>query len=320
MTRKEGLLLVNLGTPEDTSAKSVRRYLNEFLSDPRIIDMPQVLWRPLLYGVISPLRAPASAKKYRTVWHPEGSPLMVHTKNLAAKVQELLPDYDVKIAMRYGQPSIQKQVKQMVTHGVESITVIPLFPQYSSTTTASVMDEVWRALGNHRRVPELRFVRDYPDHPEYLDALAETVRDSFEKNGKPDVLVLSYHGIPERFVSKHGDDYPEQCQATTAGLVERLGLDEDDYIVTYQSKFGPGEWIGPATIDTVEALGKQGVEHIQVIAPGFVADCLETLEELDMLNRETYLAAGGSTFHYIPALNDHSGLARALADLAENEQ
>ena len=320
MTRKEGLLLVNLGTPEDTSAKSVRRYLNEFLSDPRIIDMPQVLWRPLLYGVISPLRAPASAKKYRTVWHPEGSPLMVHTKNLAAKVEELLPDYDVKIAMRYGQPSIQKQVKQMVTHGVKSITVIPLFPQYSSTTTASVMDEVWRALGNHRRVPELRIVRDYPDHPEYLDALAETVRDSFEKNGKPDVLVLSYHGIPERFVSKHGDDYPEQCQATTAGLVERLGLDEDDYIVTYQSKFGPGEWIGPATIDTVEDLGKQGVEHIQVIAPGFVADCLETLEELDMLNRETYLAAGGSTFHYIPALNDHSGLARALADLAENEQ
>lgn len=245
---------------------------------------------------------------------------MVHTKNLAAKVEELLPDYDVKIAMRYGQPSIQKQVKQMVTHGVKSITVIPLFPQYSSTTTASVMDEVWRALGNHRRVPELRIVRDYPDHPEYLDALAETVRDSFEKNGKPDVLVLSYHGIPERFVSKHGDDYPEQCQATTAGLVERLGLDEDDYIVTYQSKFGPGEWIGPATIDTVEDLGKQGVEHIQVIAPGFVADCLETLEELDMLNRETYLAAGGSTFHYIPALNDHSGLARALADLAENEQ
>ncbi len=316
MSNKPGLLLVNLGTPDAPTPGSVRRYLNEFLSDPRVIDMPAAFWRPLLYGLITPFRAPASAKKYDSIWMREGSPLRIHTDNLAKKVQALLPEYDVVPAMRYGQPSISGQLARLIEEGADSITIIPMFPQYSSTTSASVMDEVWRSLREHRRVPHTRVVRSFPDHSGYLDALAASVETSFASNGKPDVLVLSYHGIPERYATAGGDDYPAECEATTAGLVERLDLKTDEYIHTYQSKFGPGKWLGPATITTVKQLGEQNVEHIQMVAPAFTADCLETLEELDMLNRETYLEAGGKTFHYIPALNDGHEFAQAIATIA----
>ncbi len=313
-----GLLLVNLGSPSEPNAGSVRRFLNEFLGDKRVIGIPRALWIPLLYGIISPFRAPASAKKYRTVWTDQGSPLLVNTELLSHKVATLLPDMTVKMAMRYGEPSIRSQMAGMIEEGIKEIIVVPLFPQYSSTTTASVMDEVWNSLRAHRGVPHVRTIRDFADDPDYLDALAATVKRSFEQNGKPDVLVLSYHGIPSRYAAE-GDDYPARCELTTAGLVERLGLDEDDYIHTYQSKFGPGEWLGPATIDTVAELGKRG-GHIQIIAPAFTADCLETLEELDQLNHETFIEAGGTEFRYIPALNGNDAFAASIKKLVEAVQ
>lgn len=316
VSEKQALLLVNLGSPAQPTARHVRRFLNEFLSDPRVVDVPKAVWNPLLKCVISPLRAPASAKKYRTVWFDDGSPLIIHTENLTAKVAELLPSHTVSMAMRYGQPSIRSKIAELVEAGVDHITVLPLFPQYSSTTTASVFDEVADALRGHRRVPVVTFVRDFAEDDAYLDALAASVQKFFDTSGKPDVLVLSYHGIPEHYATA-GDDYPARCEATTAGLVARLGLSDDEYSHTYQSKFGPRAWLGPATIDHMAELAQRGVEHVQVVAPAFTADCLETLEELDQLNRETFLEAGGKKFAYIPALNDDDAFASAIARLAE---
>ncbi|QAA21511.1 ferrochelatase [Sporolactobacillus terrae] len=311
---KTAVLLVNLGTPEAADTQSVRRYLAQFLSDPRVIDLPHWKWLPILHGIILRVRPRRSAKLYKLIWTEEGSPLILHARRQQAALQERLSEtgIDVVLAMSYGRPGLGDILDQLHRQKVRRLLVLPLYPQYSSTTVGSVWDGVQRSLTGWRDVPELLFIRDYPVHPDYIAALVARVRHYVANHGKPDRLLLSYHGIPVRY-AEAGDDYPERCRLTTEQLKRRL----PDLAITqaFQSKFGREEWLTPATIDTVRQLGRQGVRHVAVIAPGFSADCLETLQELKQENARAFYEAGGQQFDYIPAVNDHPFFIDCLEDL-----
>ncbi|MEB7860679.1 ferrochelatase [Raoultella ornithinolytica] len=299
---KTGILLANLGTPDTPTPDAVKRYLRQFLSDKRVVDTPRLLWWPLLRGVILPLRAPRVAKLYQSVWMEEGSPLMVYSRRQQQALAARLPDTPVALGMSYGSPALESAVDELLAQDVDHIVVLPLYPQYSCSTVAAVWDELARILAKKRAIPGISFIRDYADDASYIDALAASVRASFAVHGEPDVLLLSYHGIPQRFAHE-GDDYPQRCRDTTRELVSALGLSPDRVMMTFQSRFGREPWLTPYTDETLKMLGEKGVKHIQVICPGFAADCLETLEEIAVQNREVFLEAGGQKYEYIPALN-----------------
>ena len=315
---RTGVLMVNLGTPEAPTASALRRYLREFLGDRRVIEVPRAIWWFILNGIILPFRAPKSAKAYATVWTDEGSPLLVINRRLAERLQEQLAttsdDIDVILAMNYGQPSIDKAVDQLRERNITRLLVLPLYPQYSATTTASVFDRVTRSLSRLRWLPEVRFINEYYRDEGWLDAVTTTISDWHAEHGKADKLLFSFHGIPRRNLMA-GDPYHCQCHVSARLITDRLGLAPDEWQLSFQSRLGKAEWLKPYTDETVESLAKSGVKRIQVVCPGFAIDCLETLEEIAEENRETFIEAGGETLEYIPCLNDTEVHARVLADL-----
>ncbi|EKQ6497655.1 TPA: ferrochelatase [Klebsiella pneumoniae] len=311
---KTGILLANLGTPDAPTPGAVKRYLRQFLSDKRVVDTSRLLWWPLLRGVILPIRSPRVAKLYQSVWMEEGSPLMVYSRRQQQALAARLPDIPVALGMSYGSPSLASAVDDLLAQGVEHIVVLPLYPQYSCSTVAAVWDELARILAKKRAIPGISFIRDYAEHPDYIHALAASVRASFAVHGEPDLLLLSYHGIPQRYANQ-GDDYPQRCRDTTRELVSALGLPPERVMMTFQSRFGREPWLTPYTDETLKMLGEKGTKHIQVLCPGFAADCLETLEEIAVQNREIFLEAGGKQYEYIPALNADAAHIEMMVNL-----
>ena len=314
-----GLLLVNLGTPDAPTAPALRRYLAEFLADGRVIEIPKIIWMLILHGIILRVRPKKSAAKYKTVWTEEGSPLLVISKRQAAAVQTQLGNTaSVKLGMRYGNPSIQKALREFQNEGVRKIIVLPLYPQYAAATTGSTFDAVTRELQKWRFVPELHFINNYCDHPLFIDALAASIQEDFNLHGKPEKLLLSYHGMPKRNLEL-GDPYFCFCQKTTRLVAEKLGLQKNEYLTTFQSRFGYAEWLQPYTDKTLEELAKSGIKNVAIVSPAFSADCLETLEELAVENREIFMHAGGANYRYIPALNDRTDHIGALTVLIKKQ-
>ncbi|EPU3775809.1 ferrochelatase [Klebsiella pneumoniae] len=311
---KTGILLANLGTPDAPTPGAVKRYLRQFLSDKRVVDTSRLLWWPLLRGVILPIRSPRVANLYQSVWMEEGSPLMVYSRRQQQALAARLPDTPVALGMSYGSPSLASAVDDLLAQGVEHIVVLPLYPQYSCSTVAAVWDELARILAKKRAIPGISFIRDYAEHPDYIHALAASVRASFAVHGEPDLLLLSYHGIPQRYANQ-GDDYPQRCRDTTRELVSALGLPPERVMMTFQSRFGREPWLTPYTDETLKMLGEKGTKHIQVLCPGFAADCLETLEEIAVQNREIFLEAGGKQYEYIPALNADAAHIEMMVNL-----
>ena len=314
-----GVLLVNLGTPESPSPADVRRYLKEFLWDSRVVELPRPLWWLVLNLVILNTRPRRSARAYAKVWTEEGSPLMVISRQQHVALQAALeqqPGAPVKVvlAMRYGKPSIAAGMQELRAAGVKRLLVLPLYPQYSATTTAAIVDAVADELRRWRVLPELRFINDYHEHPSYIEALADSVRRYQAVHGEPDRLLLSFHGIPQDYVDA-GDPYATQCYRTAALLVQALDLPEDRWQLSFQSRLGPKQWLQPYTDHTLKSLGEKGVKNIQVICPGFSVDCLETLEEVSMENRDIFLEAGGEQYGYIPCLNDDAAHIRLFSEL-----
>lgn len=319
---RTGVLLVNLGTPAAPTAAALRPYLKEFLSDPRVVEIPRAVWWPILHGAILTTRPAKSAKKYATIWMPEGSPLKVYTERQAKFVrgrlgQDGFPDLVVDWAMRYGQPSIPDALGRMKAGGCTRILVLPLYPQYAASTTASVMDEIARCLGHWRNIPEIRYVRSFPDHPGYIAALEAQVREHWMKHGQGDKLIMSFHGIPRRSLDL-GDPYHCECHVTARLLAAALRLPPERWQLTFQSRFGKAEWLQPYTQPTLEALARGGTTSVDVICPGFAGDCLETLEEIGMECKQAFLGKGGKVFQYIPCLNDRPDWIAALAGIARD--
>jgi ferrochelatase len=354
---RTGILLINLGTPEAPTAAAVRTYLKEFLSDPRVVEMPRALWWLILNGIILNTRPRKSAEKYAQIWTAEGSPLLVHTRRQAGLLKEALdipaalsqhpqgvsppgsrcyaattarrergqtaaPPRDggtgsvlIEYAMRYGNPSISSALARLREQGCTRILAFPLYPQYSASATATAFDALFAALSQTRNMPEIRTVRSFHDHPAYIAALAANINEYWTAHGRPDKLLMSFHGVP-RYTLDKGDPYHCECQKTGRLLAEALGLATSDYVLTFQSRFGRAEWLQPYTAATLEALGKQGTGKLDVVCPGFVGDCLETLEEIAMEGKAAFLNSGGKEFRYIPALNEHPQWIDALAAIA----
>ena len=317
--QRTAILLCNLGTPDAPEPAAVRRYLAEFLWDPRVVEIPRALWWLVLHGVILRTRPAKSAAKYASIWTPEGSPLKVWTekqaKLLAGYLGERGHRVDVRYAMRYGTPSIASVLDELKAANVTRVLVLPAYPQYSGTTTASVADAVFDWSRRVRNLPEFRFVQRYHDDAGYIDALARRVTDHWAANGRGSKLVLSFHGVPARTLTL-GDPYHCECLKTARLLGERLALRSDELLVTFQSRLGRAEWLQPYTEPTLIDLARQGLERVDVMCPGFTSDCLETLEEIDQEARAAFLGAGGREFHYVPCLNDRHEWIAALSDLA----
>ena len=315
-----GVLLVNLGTPEAPTAAALRRYLAEFLSDPRVVEIPRLAWWPILHGIILRTRPARSAAKYASIWTPQGSPLAVWTARQAEGLRAQLDARGHRVivqpAMRYGQPSIPSVLDALRAKGATRVLVLPMYPQYAAATTGSVVDKVGQWAQQARRVPELRFVGDHADDPGYIGALAARVREHWAAHGQADRLVLSFHGLPHRSLLL-GDPYHCQCQVTARLLGEALELPQERLLVTFQSRFGKARWLEPYTEPTLRALPAQGIKRVDVMCPGFVADCLETLEEIGQEVRAAFLASGGEDFRYIDCLNARADWISALADLSE---
>ena len=317
---RTAVLLCNLGTPDEPTPKAVRRYLAEFLSDQRVVEIPRLLWLLILHGIILRVRPAKSAAKYASIWTPEGSPLKVWTAKQAKLLQGWLGqrNHHVKVrwAMRYGSTSIGSQLDAFKAEGVTRVLVVTAYPQYSATTTASVFDAVYQWAQRTRTIPEFRFVNRYHDHADYISALAASVVRHWKKNDTPDMLVMSFHGVPERTLQL-GDPYHCECFKTARLLAERLRLSKDQYKVTFQSRLGRAKWLEPYTEPTLIAMGQAGVKRVDVLCPGFTSDCLETLEEINMEARDAFLRAGGKDFHYIPCLNDDPEWISALCNVTQ---
>ncbi|NMH64690.1 ferrochelatase [Shewanella salipaludis] len=315
---KTGVLLLNLGTPEAPTTGAVRRYLAEFLADPRVVEIPRFLWLLILHGIILRIRPAKSAALYRKVWRADGSPLLAISRRQQAKLATLLQQEGcqavVGLGMRYGEPSIANELRTMHRDGVDKLVVLPLYPQYAAPTTASAFDAIASELSSWRYLPALHFINSYHDNPDYIEALAASIRQDFERHGKPQKLVLSYHGMPERNLHL-GDPYYCFCARTTALVVEKLGLTDSDYVMTFQSRFGKAKWLQPYTDATMKALAEGGVTDVAILCPAFSADCLETLEEIVGENREIFEQAGGQEFRYISALNDDELHIKMMANL-----
>ncbi len=319
---RTAVLLVNLGTPSAPEPGPVRAYLREFLSDPRVVEIPRLLWWPILNGVILAVRPRRSAAKYAKIWTGQGSPLLVHSRLQATLLRGYLGDrgvdVDVTLAMRYGEPSIPAALQRLAENRTERVLIVPMYPQYSATTTASALDAVFDVLQRVRNVPEVRWVKHFHDHSGYIAALRQSVLDHWKRNGRAQdrggKLVMSFHGVPRRTLQL-GDPYHCECQKTGRLLADALGLAPGEYVLTFQSRFGRAEWLQPYTAPTLEGLARGGAEAVDVICPGFPADCLETLEEIAMEGRDAFIAAGGRDYRYIPCLNGAPPFISALADL-----
>lgn len=317
--KKIGVLLTNLGTPEAPTASALRKYLAQFLLDPRVVEIPRLLWLMILHGIILRVRPKKSAKLYQHIWTEQGSPLLTISQQQQAKVAEQLQaEYGdkvvVDIAMRYGEPSFSSVLKQFQQQNVHQLIVLPLYPQYAGPTTASSFDALTQELAQWRYIPSLNFINSYHDHPLYIQALANTVREYIAEHGMPDVFLLSYHGMPKQFL-EWGDPYYCFCQKTSRLLREQLGFDQQQMQTTFQSRFGKAEWLKPYTDDVLTELPEQGKKNVAIMSPAFSADCLETLDELERESRNVFIEAGGETYHYIPALNaraDHIALITEL--------
>lgn len=313
------VVICNLGTPEAPTPAAVRRYLAEFLSDPRVVELPRLLWLPLLHAVILRIRPARSARKYASIWTDAGSPLKVWTEKQALLLAGYLGQRGhgvvVRHAMRYGTPSIASVLDEVRSGGADRVLLVPLYPQYSASTTASIADALAAWVRRTRNLPELRFVKHYHDDPAYVDALARRISDHWMTHGRPDRLVLSFHGMPRRTLAL-GDPYHCECLKTGRLLADRLKLAADFVVVTFQSRFGNAEWLTPYTEPTVVAMARAGIGRVDVACPGFVSDCLETLEEIDQEARAAFVAAGGTAFGYIPCLNDQHEWIAALAGVA----
>ena len=312
------VVLCNLGTPEAPTPAAVRRYLAEFLSDSRVIEIPRLIWLPILHGIVLRVRPARSARKYASIWLPEGSPLAVWTERQSQLLAGYLGQRDhqviVRHAMRYGEPAIAKVLDAVKAEGADRILIVPLYPQYAASTTASIDDAVATWMRRTRNVPEMRFVKHYHDDDGYVNALAARVDEHWRVNGRPDKLVLSFHGLPRRSLML-GDPYHCECLKTGRLVAERLRVKDDVIVVTFQSRFGRAEWLQPYTAQTLVEMAKAGVGRVDVFCPGFTSDCLETLEEINQEARASFMAAGGKTFGYIPCLNDQHEWIAALSAL-----
>lgn len=316
MDKKRGVLLVNLGTPEQPTKKYVREFLREFLSDIRVVDTARFIWLPILYCIILPIRSAKVAKLYQSVWMKGGSPLRYYTDSQSKKLSQLLaPDnIHVEYAMTYGKPSIKEQLLKFNDEGIEHLTVLPLYPQYSVSTTAPVFDQLSAAIKEQFNFPALNFIHDYHDHPLYIKQLVDAVKDSWALNGQSQCLVFSFHGIPKRYVTL-GDVYQQHCERTVALVVASLGLTAAQYKLCYQSRVGREEWLTPYLDESLPKMAAQGIDSIDIISPAFACDCLETLEELAVENKALFLANGGKAYHYIPCANDNDAQIALFADL-----
>ncbi|MGB1090510.1 MAG: ferrochelatase [Oceanobacter sp.] len=316
-----GVLLVNLGTPEAPTPQAVRSYLAEFLWDKRVVDVPRPIWWLILNGIILRFRPRKVAEAYKSIWRENGSPLMHYSLEQKARLKEQLKAHTgqnipVSLAMCYGQPTMEQAGKELREAGVERILILPLYPQYAGATTAAAYDRLSRGLARCPHLPEMRWVKEYFQHPQYIGALANSVREYWEANGRGERLLMSFHGVPERY-ERNGDPYPRQCRETARLLAAELELKEGEWICAFQSRFGREEWVKPYTDETLEAWGKEKLSRVDIISPAFSSDCLETLEELDMQNRELFQEAGGGDYHYIPCLNDRPDHIALLTSLVE---
>ena len=314
-----GVLLVNSGTPDSTSTADVRRFLAALLGDPRVVELPRALWLPILHGIFLRTRPWRSARKYRRIWTEQGSPLLAHSaqlrERLAARLGErVIAPIAVEVGMLYGSPRVPDALVRLRDAGAQRILVVPLFPQYCGVSTGAVHDQVTDELSRWRWLPELRFVNEYHEHPGYIEALRASVADHWALNGRTEHLLMSFHGIPDRYF-RAGDPYYCRCQKTARLLADELNLADGSWSLSFQSRYGGGKWLRPYTDELLEAMPKRGIRSVTVVCPGFAVDCLETLEEIDIENRERFLGAGGTQFQYVPALNAHPGHAAALADL-----
>ncbi|MGE8158806.1 ferrochelatase [Paraburkholderia sp. NPDC080076] len=320
---RAAVLLINLGTPDAPTAREVHRYLAEFLSDPRVIEMPQWLWQPILRGLVLPFRSHAAARRYESIWMPDGSPLRVHTEQQATALRRWLTERGQQVrvayAMRYGTPSIAGELDRLIRQGCDRIVILPMYPQYAASTTATAFDKVASAFAQIRNQPEVRFIKQYFADSRYISALADTVRRHWYVHGRPDFnrgdqMLLSFHGLPQRAIER-GDPYHAQCLETGALLAEALSLDAHHCRVTFQSEFGRQEWIGPHTAETLAELGASGTHRVDVFCPGFTADCIETVDEIGVEGRDTFLKWGGREFHRIDCVNASAPFIDALGEL-----
>lgn len=322
---KVGILLANLGTPDAPTAKALRPYLKQFLMDRRVVEIPRLIWWWILNCIILVIRPKKSAEKYAQVWMQEGSPLLVHAKNQAQLLrgylgQKIKSPFAVELGMSYGNPSMQSAIEKLKAQHCNKILVFPLYPQYAASSTAASLDAVWKTLLKMRNVPAIRTIKHYHDHPAYIQALAVSINKFWQINGKPEKLIMSFHGVPKFHLMK-GDLYHCECHKTGRLLAEALGLEQEQYQITFQSRFGKQEWLKPYLASTLEALGKQKVKRIDVVCPGFSSDCLETLEEIAMEGKHIFQSSGGGAYHYIPALNENEAWIHAMTAIAlENLQ
>ena len=315
---RTGVLLVNLGTPERPVCPSLRDYLSEFLMDPRVIELPALFRAILVRGIIVNVRSHKSAATYREIWTENGSPLMLNTQGLCKKTQEVLgDDFDVAMGMRYGKPSVANALKELHDKGVRKLVVIPLYPQYSGSTNGSTFDALGKALSKHRWVPDIKFVSDYYRNPAYSKAIADSITEHWQTHGRKQKLLMSFHGIPKKYIDK-GDPYQQQCLDSGKSIAKQLNLKDDEWMVVFQSRLGAQEWLRPYCDETLKLLPSQGVESVDMICPGFSADCLETLEEIEGENKEYFLEAGGKAYSYIPCLNESDAHAQLMADIVRN--
>ena len=322
---KVGILLANLGTPDAPTAKALRPYLRQFLSDRRIVEIPRFIWWFILNGIILVIRPKKSAEKYASVWTSEGSPLLVHAKKQALLLrgflaQKIQSPFAVELGMSYGNPSMESAIQKLKAQHCDRILVFPLYPQYAASSTGSALDAVWRVMLKTRNMPAVRTIKHYHDHPAYIEALAQSVREHWRMNGKPNKLVMSFHGVPKFHLLK-GDMYHCECHKTARLLAEALELNQDQYVIAFQSRFGKQEWLKPYLANILESLGKAKINRIDVICPGFSSDCLETLEEIAMEGKHIFQSNGGGEYHYIPALNENEAWIHAMTTIAlENLQ
>lgn len=315
--QKIGVLIANLGTPEAPKCPKLRDYLTEFLTDPRVIELPGLLRHFLVRAIIINVRSHKSAAAYRTVWTEQGSPLMLHSKALVNKLNDQLDNsFLVELGMRYGKPSIDEAIKSLHAQGCRKLIVLPMYPQYSGSTTGSIMDAVGAALKKIRIVPQLHFINEYYSHEKYIEALANSITTHWEKKARGDKLIFSFHGIPQRYV-KNGDPYQDHCEKTVALVTKKLNLSSNEYLLVFQSRVGKEPWLQPYCDETMKSLPSQGIKNVDVICPGFSADCLETIEEIDEENKSYFLQSGGKSYHYIDCLNSSDDHIKMTSDIIQ---
>ncbi|MGZ5051121.1 MAG: ferrochelatase [Methylobacter sp.] len=318
--KKTGVLLANLGSPAAPTTPAVRRFLKQFLWDPRVVNLPRPLWWMILHFFVLPFRPRKSAQAYRKIWREEGSPLIYFTAELTGRIADRLQHQGVlaEHVMRYGEPSIAKQLKAFKTAGVDNLIILPLYPQFSSTTTASIYDDLVKELSQWKHLPTIHFISDYHQHSHYIEAVADSIEQSWQQHGRNELLLMSFHGLPEK-LTQWGDPYFHQCHKTAALIAQKLGLTKDQWMIVFQSRFGKAQWLKPYCVDTLKELPERGIKTVDIVCPGFAVDCLETLEEIAMENKAVFIEAGGKEYRYIPALNDSESHVDAIVNLLEQK-